>query len=48
MMQFKNYVARVEYDDESNIFRGEVINTRDVITFQVKSVAECNGSVTGG
>jgi predicted HicB family RNase H-like nuclease len=40
MMQYKNYIARVEYDDESNIFHGEVVNTRDVITFQGKSVAE--------
>jgi predicted HicB family RNase H-like nuclease len=39
-MQYKGYLARVEYDDESNIFHGEVINTRDVITFQGKSVEE--------
>lgn len=38
MMRYKDYLARVEYDDESNIFHGEVINTRDVITFQGKSV----------
>jgi predicted HicB family RNase H-like nuclease len=40
MMQYRDYLARVEYDDESNIFHGEVINTRDVITFQRKSVEE--------
>jgi predicted HicB family RNase H-like nuclease len=40
MMQYKGYLARVVYDDESNIFQGEIINTRDVITFQGKSVAE--------
>ena len=40
MMQYKGYLARVDYDDESNIFHGEVINTRDVITFQGKSVEE--------
>jgi predicted HicB family RNase H-like nuclease len=38
MMQYKGYLAHVEYDDDSNIFHGEVINTRDVITFQGKSV----------
>ncbi len=38
MIQYKGYFARVEFDDEANIFHGEVINTRDVITFQGKSV----------
>jgi predicted HicB family RNase H-like nuclease len=40
MMQYKNYLARVEFDAEANIFHGEVINTRDVITFQGESVGE--------
>lgn len=40
MMEYKGYVARVEFDDEANIFHGEVINLRDVITFQGESVAE--------
>lgn len=40
MMQYKGYLAHVEYDDVSNIFHGEVINIRDVITFQGKSVNE--------
>ncbi len=40
MMQYKDYIGRVEYDDEADIFHGEVINTRDVITFQGQSVAE--------
>ena len=31
---------RSEYDDEANNFHGEVINIRDVITFQGKSVDE--------
>jgi predicted HicB family RNase H-like nuclease len=31
---YKGYIARVEYDDDAGIFHGEVINTRDVITFQ--------------
>ena len=34
MMTYKNYAAHVIYDDEKEIFHGEVINTRDVITFQ--------------
>ena len=40
MMQYKGYLARVEFDDEANIFHGEVINTRDIITFQGESVKD--------
>ncbi len=40
MMKYKGYLARVEFDDEANIFHGEVINTRDVITFQGQSATE--------
>lgn len=40
MMEYKGYVGRVEYDDDAGLFHGEVINTRDVITFQGTTVAE--------
>jgi len=40
MLEHKGYVGHVEYDDEAEIFHGEIINTRDVITFQGQSVAE--------
>ena len=40
MMEYQGYIGKVEFDDEAAIFHGEVINTRDVITFQGKSVAE--------
>lgn len=36
----RGYLGKVEFDDEAAIFHGEVINTRDMITFQGKSVAE--------
>jgi len=39
-MEYKGYVSRIKFDDEANIFHGEVINIRDVITFQGKSVDE--------
>ena len=39
-MEYKGYLSRIEFDDEANIFHGEVINIRDVITFQGKSVDE--------
>jgi len=34
MMEYKGYIAKVEFDVEAGIIRGDVINTRDVITFQ--------------
>ena len=40
MMEYKGYFAKVEFDDEANIFHGEVINLRDVITFEGETVAE--------
>lgn len=40
MLSYKNYIAHIQFDDEAEIFHGEVINTRDVITFQGKTVAE--------
>jgi predicted HicB family RNase H-like nuclease len=39
MMEYKGYIGKVDFDDEAGIFHGEVINTRDVITFQGESVA---------
>lgn len=39
-MTYKGYTAYIEYDDEAAIFHGEVIDTKDVITFQGKSVSE--------
>lgn len=40
MMEYKGYAGRVEFDDEAGIFHGEVLHTRDVITFQGRSVDE--------
>jgi predicted HicB family RNase H-like nuclease len=37
---YKGYDAVVEFDEEAGVFTGEVINTRDVIAFQGKSVAQ--------
>lgn len=37
MMEYKGYFAKVEFDDD-NIFHGEVINLRDVITFEGETV----------
>jgi predicted HicB family RNase H-like nuclease len=34
------YKAHVEYDEEAQLFHGEVMDLRDVVTFQGKSVEE--------
>jgi len=34
MLEYKGYVGRVDFDNDSDLFHGEVINTKDVITFQ--------------
>ena len=39
-MEYKGYLGDVIFDSEAHIFHGEIINTRDVITFQGKSVDE--------
>ena|SRR5687767_2064027 len=39
-MKYKQYEAAIKFDDETEQFHGEVINTRDVVTFQGRSVAE--------
>lgn len=39
-MKYKEYVAKVEFDDEAEIFHGEAVNLKDVITFQGTSVKE--------
>jgi predicted HicB family RNase H-like nuclease len=40
MMEYKGYLGKVDFDSDASIFHGEVINTRDVITFQGVTVAE--------
>lgn len=40
MMKHKGYIGKVEYDYEAKILHGEVINTRDVITFQGTNAEE--------
>jgi predicted HicB family RNase H-like nuclease len=37
-MEYKGYIGEVEYDDEAAVFHGEVVNLRDVITFQGETV----------
>ena len=47
MMEYKGYIGDVKFDADAAIFHGEVINTRDVITFQGQSVDELIASFHG-
>lgn len=40
MLRYKGYTGHVEFDDAAGLFHGEVLDLRDVITFQGTSVAE--------
>ena len=40
VMHYKGYIGQVEFDEEADLFHGEVANLRDVITFQGRSVDE--------
>ena len=40
MMEYKGFYGVVEYDEQMRLFHGEIVNTRDVITFQGESVDE--------
>lgn len=40
MFNYKGYIGQVEIDEEAGLLHGQVVNTRDVITFQGESVAE--------
>ena len=39
-MKYKGYSAYIEFDENAGLFHGEVVDTKDVITFQGTSVAE--------
>lgn len=39
-MNYKQFVARVEFDEENKVFSGRVINSRAIITFHGESFAE--------
>jgi predicted HicB family RNase H-like nuclease len=40
MMKYKGYLASVVFDDDNELFHGEVLGIRDVVTFQGRSVQE--------
>ncbi len=40
LMEYKGYLGKVAYDESVGHFHGQVLNTRDTITFAGDSVAE--------
>lgn len=46
-MRYKGYEGVVTLDEEAGIFYGQVINMRDVITFQGASPEECRQAFRG-
>ena len=40
MMEYKGYIGKVEIDEDAGVLYGEVINVRDVITFEGATVDE--------
>lgn len=40
MLEYRGYKGKVEFDADAGLFHGEVLDTRDVITFQGASVDE--------
>ena len=40
MMEYKGYVGRVDFDEDNQTLYGEIIGTRDVITFEAESARD--------
>ena len=40
MLNHKGYTGHVEFDDEARLFHGEVLDLKDVVTFQGRTVEE--------
>jgi predicted HicB family RNase H-like nuclease len=39
MMEYKGYAAKVEFDDDAEIFHSEVIGIKDVVTSECPAIA---------
>ena len=40
MTQYKGYSATVRFDDVADVFNGELIGIRDVVTFESRTTEE--------
>lgn len=39
VMEYEGYVAKIEYDEDDEVFHGRIVNIRDLVTFQGHSDA---------
>jgi predicted HicB family RNase H-like nuclease len=46
VLTYKGYHGNFEYDEEADIFHGQVMNLTDVITFQGRSIDELKQALT--
>jgi len=46
VLTYKGYHGRFEYDEDADIFHGQVMNLTDVITFQGRSIDELKQALT--
>ena len=44
-IQYKGYLGTFEYDQDADIFHGEVVNLKDVVTFQGRSIDELKAAL---
>lgn len=44
LMEYKGYHAKIEYDEEDNIFVGQVLGINDLLSFHGTSVSELKES----
>lgn len=42
---YKGYMGRAEYDGDAGIFHGQVMGTKDIITFQAKTVGRVRAAL---
>jgi predicted HicB family RNase H-like nuclease len=47
-MQYRGYAAIVDLDADGGLFHGELVGTRDVVTFQAPAVGEMNTAFEDG
>lgn len=44
-MNYKGYIGHFAYDDQAELFHGQVLGIRDVVTFQGRSIDELKAAL---
>ena len=45
MMKYKGYTGHFDYDEDADIFHGNILGIRDVVTFQGRSLDELKAAL---